>query len=75
MTEYTPKDFEGTCQSFITIAEKLGIPEDDVDDVMLDENLEVCGVCRWWMEVCELEYCEEREFGVCQSCDPEMHET
>lgn len=42
------KKYENTYDSLHIIASKVGIPEEDVVDQMLDANLEKCRYCGYW---------------------------
>lgn len=62
-------NLEGTCSKVEQIAEELGITEDDVLNIMLDEGYERCSVCDWWCETGEL----VDEYGnivPCEGCRP-----
>lgn len=60
---------QGTCQSIAEATQFLDLDESiDWEDKLLDRNIERCGVCEWWMESCELEFNENRNFGVCEQC-------
>lgn len=60
---------QGTCLSVAHAVEQLDLDEAiDWEDKLLDRNIELCGVCGWWHESCELEFDDERGFGICQQC-------
>ncbi|MBS3648791.1 hypothetical protein KEU06_09255 [Pseudaminobacter sp. 19-2017] len=60
---------QGTCLSIEQAVESLELdPSIDWKDKLLDRNIELCGVCNWWHESGELEFDEQRNFGVCEQC-------
>lgn len=68
MTEQQAADVLGTCLSVAAIAEKYGIPEDEVEESLLDEGIEACTGCDWWFEVGELVDDEDENEGYCDEC-------
>lgn len=58
----------GTCQSVVAIAEKYDIPEDEVEECLLDEGIEACSGCGWWFEVGELVDDDYENEGYCDEC-------
>lgn len=58
----------GTCLSIVAIAEKYGIPEDEVEEALLDKGIERCAGCEWWFEVSELVDDEDENPGYCDEC-------
>lgn len=58
----------GTCQSVVMIAEKYGIPEDEVEEHLSEEGIESCAGCGWWFEVGELVDSECEIEGYCDEC-------
>ena len=61
-------DVVGTCQSVIEIAEKHSIPEDDVEEYLLEEGIESCTGCGWWFEVGDLVDGGDENDGFCVEC-------
>lgn len=61
------KYLEGTSKSEDDAAEKFGITEERVLEIMLDANLERCPSCDYWVECGEL-VDEDGEDQVCDSC-------
>lgn len=70
--EKVKDDLLGTCQSIATVVERheLECQEDEVEDRLLDEPnaVELCGVCNWWHNPCDLEWNDELNAGVCDQC-------
>lgn len=58
----------GTCLSVVAIAAKYGIPEDEVEERLLDEGIETCIGCGWWFEVSELVDENDENPGYCDEC-------
>ena len=50
MSEFTARDALDTCKSPAEIAEIMGISEEDIEEALLDEGVEMCQGCGWWME-------------------------
>ena len=49
------------------IAVPEGVDEDEIDEILRDENLELCWECGWWCEASEL--CnEDQETVSCLLC-------
>lgn len=62
---------QGTCKSVDQAFEACGFGDlntDDAEDDLLTYDVEMCGVCNWWCEVCELEWDEQAGHGVCDDC-------
>ena len=68
MTEQEITDVLGTVLSVGAIAEKYGIPEDEVEERLLDEGIEPCTGCGWWFNVGELVDDEGENEGYCDEC-------
>lgn len=68
-------ELEGTCTTLDQIIEahELDIDADALEDRLLDEPhpIERSVCCEWWFGVENLEFVEERNGGVCESCHPE----
>ena len=62
----------GTCLSLVQIAVKYAIPEDEVEESLLDAGIEVCVGCGWWFEVSELVDDEDENEGYCAECRAEF---
>lgn len=63
----------GTCQSVVAIAEKYDIPEDEVEECLLDQGIDVCAGCGWWFEVGALVDGEDENDGYCAECRADSH--
>ena len=66
-------DALGTCQSTAALATKYGVPEDEVNDLILDFEIETCHECGWWVESGELIGNEDSDdpedrVGACDTC-------
>lgn len=62
---------QGTCMSLAQACDAVGIEGQDDSDLeaeLLGYDVERCGVCDWWCEVCELEFDEAAGHGVCGDC-------
>lgn len=57
----------GTCKSPAEIAEHFDIPIDDIEEILLDNNIEMCPECSWWVDSFEL-VDEEGESISCLNC-------
>jgi len=66
---------EGTCKPIESAIDKfnLNCEPDDVEEAMLDENLERCHYCDWWMESSEL-VDESGEVVGCDQCRSKYEE-
>ena len=70
-TEWTPANFIGTCTSEAVIADLLDIPDDEVLEYMLDDNVERCERCEWWFHSGELTDDDFGKNGFCYECKRE----
>lgn len=62
-------DLRGTCETLDSYIERndLDITAFDLEDALLDVSTEICPVCEWWMESCEL-IDEDGEPCPCEQC-------
>lgn len=58
----------GTCDSPAAIAQCFDMPEEDVEERLLDFSVEPCEGCGWWSESSDL--AEEGAEGFCSDCRP-----
>lgn len=61
----------GTCKSLPVAMDYMALPPSDVSEVeaaLLSYDVERCGECDWWCEVCELEFDDNAGHGVCADC-------
>lgn len=60
---------EGTCNSAHAAIARFDLEceVEEVEEAMLDQNLEICPFCHWWMECHELVNDEGDVVG-CQQC-------
>lgn len=65
---------QGTANSLGDALEtfSLDIDEGVLQEKLLDVDVEICGHCYWWHEVCELEHSEEHGCGHCEQCREEL---
>lgn len=61
---------QGSCKSTLEAIEhfELNIEEGVLEQRLLDVDVEICVNCHWWHEVCELEFVEDENGGVCEQC-------
>lgn len=62
----------GSCKSVGDAIQAMDLPE-DTDETKLEADLlevetELCVNCGWWHEVCELQFNEEHNGGLCEQC-------
>ncbi|WP_408601503.1 hypothetical protein [Pseudomonas sp. PLMAX] len=65
---------QGTAKSLGDALETFSLEMDEgaLQQALLEADVEICGQCDWWHEVCELEYSEEHGCGHCQPCREEL---
>lgn len=65
---------QGTAKSLGDALETFSLDMDEgvLQQMLLDVDVEICGNCDWWHEVCELEHSEEHGCGHCQPCREEL---
>lgn len=73
--EQASEYLRGTCKSIWDAIEACGLG--DVDEGVLEAELlevdtELCVHCDWWHEVCELEFSDEHNGGLCEQCREEL---
>lgn len=66
---------KGSCKSIGDGIEALELG-DDIDESqleadLLDVEVELCVACHWWHEVCDLEFVENENGGMCDQCREE----
>jgi hypothetical protein len=59
----------GTRELVHTACDQLGIPEvEDMENLLLDENIECCRECGYWVESYELVMDDDDQMPVCLDC-------
>lgn len=69
----------GSSDAPYILAERFDIPEDDIEEILLDHNIEMCSGCGWWYESGDLtpdedEGDSEELTGYCSDCRKEMRD-
>ena len=65
----------GTCKSIgdaIQAFELGEVDESALEAELLEVDIELCVHCGWWHEVCELEFSDEHNGGLCEQCREEL---
>ena len=66
----------GTCKStgdaIVALELSDAIDESELEADLLEVDVELCVGCNWWHEVCELEFVEICNGGLCDDCREEQ---